>query len=62
MKQHLEESYRYPGPKPQTKEVAIIGIADSVEAAVRSMNHPTQEKIEALVRAIISDRLNDQSI
>ncbi|KMY50842.1 HD family phosphohydrolase [Peribacillus loiseleuriae] len=55
----LEGSYRYPGPKAQSKEVAIIGIADSVEAAVRSMNHPTQEKIEALVRAIITDRLND---
>jgi cyclic-di-AMP phosphodiesterase PgpH len=54
-----EEKYRYPGPKAQTKEVAIIGIADSVEAAVRSMDHPTQEKIERLVQSIITDRLND---
>ncbi|GLB58246.1 HD family phosphohydrolase [Cytobacillus sp. NCCP-133] len=54
-----EEDYRYPGPKGQSKESAIIGIADSVEAAVRSMSHPTTEQIEGLVRNIISDRLQD---
>ncbi|MGN1400756.1 MAG: HD family phosphohydrolase [Bacillus sp. (in: firmicutes)] len=54
-----EEAYRYPGPKAQTKESAIIGIADSVEAAVRSMSHPTKEKIEALIRSIINDRIKD---
>lgn len=54
-----EEDYRYPGPKAQTKESAIIGIADSVEAAVRSMKNPTQASIEKLVRSIISDRLSD---
>ncbi|MBU8879433.1 HD family phosphohydrolase [Bacillus sp. FJAT-29790] len=54
-----EEDYRYPGPKAQTKEAAVIGIADSVEAAVRSMSHPTPEQIEGLVRNIIADRLND---
>ncbi|MBY0122331.1 HD family phosphohydrolase [Bacillus sp. S/N-304-OC-R1] len=54
-----EEDYRYPGPKAQTKEAAIIGIADSVEAAVRSMSHPTSEQIEGLVRNIIADRLQD---
>src|SRR3954447_1143696 len=54
-----EEDYRYPGPKAQTKESAIVGIADSVEAAVRSMSQPTPEQIEALVRKIISDRLQD---
>ena len=55
-----EEEYRYPGPKPQTKEAAIVGIADSVEAAVRSMSQPTHEQIETLVRKIISDRLQDE--
>lgn len=55
----LEESFRYPGPKPQTKEIAIISIADSVEAAVRSMKNPNPVKIEALVRDIISDRIQD---
>ncbi len=54
-----EEEYRYPGPKAQTKESAIVGIADSVEAAVRSMSQPTPEQIEELVRKIISDRLQD---
>ncbi|MBP2241668.1 putative nucleotidyltransferase with HDIG domain [Cytobacillus eiseniae] len=54
-----EEDYRYPGPKAQTKEAAVIGIADSVEAAVRSMSHPTPEQIEGLVRNIIADRLQD---
>lgn len=54
-----EEEYRYPGPKPQTKEVAIISIADSVEAAVRSMKEPTSKKIASLVRSIVSDKLND---
>ena len=50
MKRVKEAEYRYPGPKAQTKEAAIVGIADSVEAAVRSMQHPTPEKIEELVR------------
>ena len=54
-----EDDFRYPGPKVQTKEAAIIGIADSVEAAVRSMGHPTHEQIESIVRKIIADRLSD---
>lgn len=54
-----EKDYRYPGPKPQTKEIAIISIADSVEAAVRSMKEPTSEKIEALVKSIANDKLSD---
>lgn len=57
-----EEEFRYPGPKPQTKEIAIISIADSVEAAVRSMSSPTPDKIEKLVRSIISDRLQDHQL
>lgn len=55
----VEADYRYPGPKPQTKEIAIISIADSVEAAVRSMKEPTSEKIEALVKSITNDKLSD---
>nr|WP_238457266.1 HD family phosphohydrolase [Litchfieldia salsa] len=54
-----ESEYRYPGPKAQTKESAIIGIADSVEAAVRSLPNPTPAKIKSLVTSIISDRLQD---
>ncbi|HSH24542.1 MAG TPA: hypothetical protein VLA13_03280, partial [Massilibacterium sp.] len=55
----FEEEFRYPGPKAQTKEAAIVGIADCVEAAVRSLAKPTPQKIEALVRSIIRDRLED---
>mgnify|MGYP006053377553 FL=1 len=54
-----EEDFCYPGPKAQTKESAVIGIADSVEAAVRSMKHPTREKIENLVKSIINSRMNE---
>jgi cyclic-di-AMP phosphodiesterase PgpH len=58
----LEEEFRYPGPKPQTKEAAIISIADSVEAAVRSLSNPSQEKIEKIVRSIIAERLQDNQL
>jgi putative nucleotidyltransferase with HDIG domain len=55
----LEEDYRYPGPKAQFKEAAIVGIADCVEAAVRSLARPTPARIEGIVRKIIQDRLED---
>ncbi|MCE7794211.1 HD family phosphohydrolase [Salipaludibacillus sp. CUR1] len=54
-----EEDFRYPGPKAQTKVAAIVGLADCVEAAVRSMPNPTKEKIEGLVKKIMLDRLED---
>ncbi|WP_164216178.1 HDIG domain-containing metalloprotein [Virgibacillus sp. YIM 98842] len=54
-----EENYRYPGPKPQTKEAAIVCICDSVEAAVRSLKEPTEEKIEEIVSSIVKDRMTD---
>lgn len=54
-----ELDYRYGGPKPQTREIAVISIADSVEAAVRSMKEPTTEKISQLVQSIIADKLKD---
>jgi len=54
-----QENYRYEGPKPQTKEAAIVMLADSVEAAVRSMTEKTEAKIEALIRKIIKDKLDD---
>src|SRR5690606_26541191 len=55
-----EEEYRYPGPKAQTKEAAIVGIADCVEAAVRSLKNPTVEQVDSMVRKIVKDRLDDQ--
>ncbi|MDO4534259.1 MAG: HDIG domain-containing protein [Clostridium perfringens] len=52
-----EEDFMYPGPKPKTKEQCILMLADSVEAAVRSINSPTKEKIEAMVDNIVKDKL-----
>jgi len=54
-----EMEYRYPGPKAQTREAAIVGIADSIEAAVRSMRNPTKEQIDTMIRKIIKARLDD---
>ncbi len=54
-----EENFRYEGPKPQTKEAALIMLADSVEAATRAMSDPTKGKIDGLTRKIIKGKLND---
>ncbi|SDH95358.1 HD family phosphohydrolase [Proteiniclasticum ruminis] len=54
-----EEDYRYPGPKPKTREAGIMMLADSVEAAVRSISDPTQGKVEAMVYKIFKDKLED---
>lgn len=54
-----EEQFRYPGPKPNTKETAILMIADAVESAVRSLKNPTPEEIENMINKIIVERLND---
>lgn len=54
-----EKQFCYPGPKPQTKEAAVVNIADSVEAAVRSMKQPTAEKIQELVHSIIQSRVQE---
>jgi len=54
-----EDEFRYEGPKPQTKEAAIVMLADSVEAAVRSMQNRTHGRVEALVRKILRDKLLD---
>ncbi|HQA61104.1 MAG TPA: HDIG domain-containing protein, partial [Tepidanaerobacteraceae bacterium] len=54
-----EASFRYEGPKPKTREAAIVMLADCVEAAVRSLPKPTHGKIEGLIRQIIKDKLSD---
>lgn len=54
-----EESFKYPGPIPTTKENAVIMLADSVEASVRSISNPTRGKIEEMVNNIIKARLNE---
>lgn len=53
--QPIDESiYRYPGPKPQFREAALVMIADAVEAASRSMSEPTSAKLQALVQKLIN--------
>jgi putative nucleotidyltransferase with HDIG domain len=54
-----EETFRYNGPKPQTKESAIISLADMVESASRSLEKPTPQKIEQLVNDLIAQRIAD---
>ena len=54
-----QEDFRYPGPRPSTKEAAVVMLADSVEAAIRSMIEKTEGKMEGLVRKIIKDKLDD---
>ncbi|RXZ77161.1 HDIG domain-containing protein [Paenibacillaceae bacterium] len=54
-----EDDFRYPGPKAQSKEAAIVGIADCVEAAVRSLRNPTMEHVESMINKIIKGRLED---
>lgn len=55
----LEGNFRYEGPKPKTKESALVMLADSVEAAVRSISEPKKEKIHEIVNNIIKDKLTD---
>ncbi|MDD5409113.1 MAG: HDIG domain-containing protein [Candidatus Omnitrophica bacterium] len=54
-----EEGFRYPGPKPNTKETAIVLLADSVEAATRTLKDPTPVKIEEVVRKVINNKFID---
>ena len=54
-----EGSFRYPGPKPQSKEAGILMLADAAESACRSLREPTPGKIEAMVRHLSEDKLKD---
>ena len=57
-----EEAFRYQGPRPQTREAAIIMIADSVEAAARSVEEPTREKFERVVDRILEAVVDDDQL
>jgi putative nucleotidyltransferase with HDIG domain len=54
-----ESAYRYPGPKPQTREAGILMMADAVESASRSLSDPTPSRLEGLVSDMIDRRLRD---
>jgi putative nucleotidyltransferase with HDIG domain len=54
-----EQDYRYPGPKPRSKETAILMLADGVEATSRSLAEPTPSRIRSVVKRIIDGRVNE---
>ncbi|MGB2906695.1 MAG: HDIG domain-containing metalloprotein [Candidatus Aminicenantaceae bacterium] len=54
-----EESYRYPGPRPRTKEAALVMLADSVEAASRSLRNPSKANLKRLISEIFNSNLQD---
>lgn len=57
-----EESYRYAGPKPKSKEAALVMLADSVEAASRSLKNPTEANLRHLINDIFNNYLLDGQI
>ncbi|MDD4894711.1 MAG: HDIG domain-containing protein [Candidatus Omnitrophica bacterium] len=57
-----EEGFRYPGPKPNTKEAAIVLLADSVEAATRALKEPTSTNIADVVHKIINNKFIDRQL
>ncbi len=57
-----DESFRYPGPRPDTKESAIISLADAVESASRSLERPTPQRIEDLVNGLIESRIAEHQL
>jgi putative nucleotidyltransferase with HDIG domain len=53
------EFYRYPGPKPQSKETSIVMLADVSEAVTHSMKDPTEEEVEAAITKVLQNRWDD---
>src|SRR5690606_19200671 len=54
-----EADFRYPGPRPQSKETAVLALADTCEAAVRAMRPATREELAAVVNRLIDERAED---
>ncbi len=54
-----EAEFRYPGPKPNTAETSILMLADSVEAAARTIENPNHKRLETLIDSIVQDRMQD---
>jgi hypothetical protein len=57
-----EEGFRYPGPKPSTKETAIVLLADSAEAATRALKDPAVKKVEEVVHKVINNKFIDRQL
>lgn len=58
----FEEDFRYPGPRPQIRETAIVMICDGIEAASRTLPSPTPDKLEALVNRMVSDIIDKHQL
>jgi len=54
-----EEEYRYGGPKPQSKETAIVSLADTIEALSRTLDEPTPSRLEEMVREVVRKRFRE---
>jgi len=54
-----EEDFRYPGPKPQSKEAAILMLADQVEAAARTLQDPSPSQIEGMIKRLVQSTIQD---
>jgi len=57
-----KEDFRYPGPRPQTKEAALVMLADSVQAAVQSIENPSKGQIEQIVREVVRSKMEDEQL
>jgi cyclic-di-AMP phosphodiesterase PgpH len=57
-----ELSFRYPGPKPHSKETAVLMLADTVESASRTLSEPNQSSIRAMIDRLIDQRLQDDQL
>ncbi len=54
-----ESDFRYPGPKPDTKELGILLLADAVEAAARTIEQPTPTRLQGMIKKLLDDALED---
>ncbi len=54
-----DTDFRYPGPKPESKEIALVMLADSIEATARSLEEPTTSRLKGVIKSVIEARLLD---
>ena len=52
-------SFRYEGPRPHSREAAVVMLADTIEAATRTLTNPNPERMEQLIRKLVREKLND---
>jgi cyclic-di-AMP phosphodiesterase PgpH len=54
-----QQEFRYPGPRPQSREAAVMMLADSVEAAIRSLPNPSKEELRGMIQKVVADIVNE---